>query len=253
MDYEAIRSEMEQLKEVRKGGRRHALRAPTPANPHTRPGLLTRVRQTSAPTPELSSDPGQTDLDPGTGGPPNRPHIPGLSGQHWGALGRRLRCCGGRAPDVVGSARCRNSGLCGKGCCGAVWPACLQAPDARSWARWGGVLCGIWLSGWGHGMDTGDRLGKDRHITSFIWTQPPSAVSQSSVNAVRPYQGQVGGLLCMWPLPGLPHCPSPCSALSDLPTSYFSGIQCFLCPLPVLAAFSGPSLQLGDRSVDACH
>lgn len=69
VDYEAIRSEMEQLKEVRKGGRRHALRAPTPANPHTRPGLLTpgsdrrqRRPQSCPPTQaKLTSTPGQAD------------------------------------------------------------------------------------------------------------------------------------------------------------------------------------------------
>lgn len=134
VDYEAIRSELEQLKEVRSvGGRRHALAARAPA---------------------------LTDPSSGPSRPPRRA-APGQRAQlacRRGAPSGRVPGTGARATGVVAARVPGSPGLLGPR---LRWGRVARPPAPggrpRVQAR-GGVLCGVWLRrrrdwgvGWMHG------------------------------------------------------------------------------------------------------
>lgn len=176
VDYEAIRSEMEQLKEVRSAGsRRHALR---PLRWGPEPLYLSRPVTWAGPTFEWIRHPelcGLQSLQPqGARGWFARPAI---LLQTKATVGPRLQpaCFWLQASGTVGwfSLQYLTSQVVGAG---EVW-------------AWGGCKKGR----------PGPASPTSRQNTSSVSAQSPSAVSVFSLRVVRPGKGWDGGSPCVWP------------------------------------------------------
>lgn len=146
VDYEAIRGEMEQLKEVR--GRGGAAPRPSPD-----PGSQAGRTAERSPDPGLGRSPASPAAGPGRASTA-APRV-GASGPPGGAAAARR--CGGRR--ACGSSGLRGQGLRVGPC---RQPVCfwLQASGPVGWCP---LRC--WASrvgGWGRGTDAGSRLGEAR-------------------------------------------------------------------------------------------
>lgn len=169
VDYEAIRGEMEQLKEVRNGG--GAAPRPTPS-PSARPG----GPPSGALTPGWAEP--RPALQPGRASPA-APRV-WVSSPPGGAAATR-RCGGRRASESSGlRGRGLRVGPCRRSVC--FW---LQASGPVGSCP---LRClSSWVGGWGRGMDAGGRWGEARPGAP---SPPGRSVPLSSVSALRPGNGR---------------------------------------------------------------